>query len=98
MGVKHTTIKKAMTYVADNPYLATDELIQVPVHELVVRALFDIANTPDASVRGSLGRANKARKIIFDRMVGKRRAGSHPATRTETPIEFIDLTGEELEA
>lgn len=87
-----------MNYVADNPVLTTDELIQLPVHELVVRALFDIANTPDATVRGSLGRANRARKIIFERMVGKRRAGSHPATRTERTIEFVNLTGEEIES
>ena len=39
-----------------------------------------------------MNRANKARKMILDRLVGKRRAGSHPATRTEVRLEFIDLT------
>jgi hypothetical protein len=30
--------------------------------------------------------------MILDRLVGKRRAGSHPATRTEVQIDFVDLT------
>jgi hypothetical protein len=59
----------------------------------VCRNLFEIANRPDAGQRGSMSRANKARKMILDRLVGKRRAGSHPATRNEVPIEFVDLTG-----
>lgn len=95
--MKSVTVRQAMQNVADYPELMTDELIQVPVHELICRALFDIANRPDASQRGSMARANKARKMILDRMVGKRRAGSHPATRTEMRIEFVDLTGGELE-
>ena len=42
-------------------------------------------------------RANKARKMILDRMVGKRRPGSHPATNEGEQIDFVDLTGGELE-
>lgn len=95
--MKHVTVQQALQYVADNPDLATDEVTQLPVWELVSRSLYEIANKPDASVRGSLTRANKARKMILDRLVGKRRPGSHPATRQETPIEFVDLTGRELE-
>jgi hypothetical protein len=87
------TIRQALQNVADNPVMLTDEWIQVPVHELVARALFDIANRPDANQRGSMARANKARKMILDRLVGKRRAGSHPATKVQVEIEFIDLTG-----
>lgn len=90
--MKTVTIQQALKQVADYPVMLTDELIQVPVHELVARALFEISNTPDASVRGSYTRANKARKMILDRLVGKRRAGSHPATRTVTQLEFADLT------
>jgi hypothetical protein len=97
VGVKRITIRAALQNVADNPKLLTDELIQLPVHELVCRNLFEIANRPDAGQRGSLARANKARKMILDRLVGKRRAGSHPATRTEVSIDFVDLTGGELE-
>lgn len=95
--MKHLTVQQALQLVSENPDMSTDEVTQVPVHELVSRALFDIANQPDASVRGSLARANKARKMILDRLVGKRRSGSHPATRVETPIEFVDLTGGAIE-
>lgn len=90
--MKTVTIRQALQNVADNPVIQTDELIQVPVHELVCRNLFEIANHPDAAERGAMNRANKARKMILDRLVGKRRAGSHPATRTEVRLEFIDLT------
>lgn len=90
--MKHVSIRQALQNVADNPVLATDEIVNVHVHELVARALYEIANRPDASQRGSMTRANKARKMILDRLVGKRRAGSHPATRTQVPIEFEDLT------
>lgn len=89
---KHVTIRQALQNVADNPELETDEIVWVHTHELVARALFEIANRPDASVRGSMARANKARKMILDRLVGKRRAGSHPATRIDVPLEFEDLT------
>ena len=94
--MKPVTIRQALQQVADYPVPLTDELIQMPVHELVSRALFDIANRPDASQRGSMTRANKARKMILDRLVGRRRPGSHPATNTVVEVEFIDLTGGEL--
>lgn len=90
---KQVTIKDALQRVADNPVLYTDEVIQLPVHELVCRNLFEIANKPDANQRGSMARANKARRMILNRLVGKRRAGSHPATRNEVSLEFVDLTG-----
>ena len=94
--VKHMTVQAALQHVSENPVMHTDELTQVAVHELVCRALFEVANSPDAKVRGSMARANKARRLIFDRMVGKRKSGSHPATRTEMVIEFEDLTTGEL--
>lgn len=90
---KQVTIRDALQRVADYPRPLDDDVIQHPVHELVCRNLFEIANKPDASERGSMTRANKARKMIFDRLVGKRRAGSHPATRSEIQVDFVDLTG-----
>lgn len=90
--MKHITVTQALQIVADNPELATDEVTQVRVYELVARSLYEIANNPDASRRGSMARANKARKMILDRLVGTRRPGSHPATRHDVPIEFVDLT------
>ena len=93
----NVTIRQAQQQVADYPVMLDDDLIQRPAYELVARALFEIANSPDANQRGAMARANKARKMIFDRLVGKRRAGSHPATRGEVQIDFVDLTGGELE-
>lgn len=95
--MKAVTIRQALQNVADHPVISTDEVIQLPVHELVCRNLFEIANHPDAAQRGAMVRANKARKMILDRLVGRRRAGSHPATRTEVTIDFIDLTAGALE-
>ena len=94
--MKKVTIRQALQQVADYPNLVDDDLTQMPVYEMVSRALYDIANRPDANVRGSMARANKARKMIMDRLVGKRRAGSHPATREVVQVEFYDLTGGEL--
>lgn len=88
------SVRQALQNVADYPVPLDDEVLRTPVNELIARTLFDIANRPDASVRGSLNRSNRARKMILDRMVGRRRAGSHPATRTEVTVDFIDLTGE----
>lgn len=94
---KTVSVKDALQYVADHPTPATDEMIQLPTWELISRELYTIANSPDATERGSLTRANRARKMILDRLTGKRRAGSHPATRTPTSVEFVDLTGKELD-
>lgn len=94
--MRTVSIRQALQNVADYPNMVDDDLLQKPAHELVARALFDIANRPDASVRGSMSRANKARKMILDRLVGKRRAGSHPATREAVQVDFVDLTGGEI--
>ena len=95
--MKSVTVRQALQNVADYPTPLDDEVIQSPVHELVARTLFDIANRPDASVRGSMSRANRARRMILDRMVGKRRAGSHPATRIRGRHRVRRPTGGELE-
>lgn len=92
--MKGTTIKEALQRVADYPNLIDDNWLELPVHELVARTLFDIANRPDPSERGSYTRANKAREMIFNRMVGKRRAGTHPAVSGDAELSFVDLTGE----
>lgn len=94
--MKTVSIRQALQQVADYPVPVDDEVVQHPIYELVARSLFDIANRPDAGERGSLARANKARRMILDRMVGKRRPGSHPATREVVQIDFVDLTGGEI--
>lgn len=85
-------IREALQRVADNPEPATDIVIDVHIHELVARTLFDIANNPDAKVRGSLQKATRAQKILMNRLVGLRRPGTHPAARESEGIEFLDLT------
>lgn len=91
------TIRQALQHVSDNPVMLDDVILTKPVHELVCRTLFDIANNPQANVRGSLKRANTARSMIFNRMVGRRRPGSHPATRTNNEVTFKDLTKGEIQ-
>lgn len=94
--VKIVTVRQALQQVADYPAMLGDDQLQKPVYELVARALYDIANRPDAAVRGSMTRANRARTIILNRLVGTRRSGSHPATREVTQLDFVDLTGEAI--
>ena len=91
------SIPQALQYVADNPVPNTDVTLDLPAHELVARTLFEIANNPDERVRGSIARATKAQKIIFNRLVGTRRPGSHPAHRDKTGVEFRDLTAGVIE-
>jgi hypothetical protein len=92
--MKNVSIRQALQHVADNPTLKTDVLLDVPVHELVSRTLFEIANGANISERGSLSRANAARTLIFSRLVGRRRAGSHPATNQKVELKFHPLAGE----
>lgn len=92
--MRHTTVRQALQYVADNPELVTDEVLVIHVHELIARTLFEIANTPMSGKRNANSRANVARSMIFNRLVGKRASGSHPATRKQTSVEFASLTGE----
>lgn len=95
--MRHVTIRQALQQVADNPEIATDDLLSLPVHELVSRTLFEIANTGSRTVREQQ-RANNARGIILNRLVGRRRTGSHPATKTEDAMKLDDLLGGELQA
>lgn len=85
------TVREALQRVANYPKLMTDDIIDLPAHELICRELFTIANNPDVKVRGASTRANRARKMIMDRLVGTRRAGTHPATTSEVELEFMDL-------
>jgi hypothetical protein len=87
------TVREALQYVADYPQPVDDEIITMHTGELIARTLFDIANKPDANVKGSLPRANKARKMIMDRLVGRRRAGTAPHQKTVVQLHMQDLTG-----
>jgi hypothetical protein len=88
------TIRQALQHVVDNPELKTDVMLDVHVHELVSRTLFEIANGVQVNDRRTLARANVARTMIFNRLVGRRRAGSHPATANRVEVDFVPLAGE----
>lgn len=94
--MKIVTIRQALQHVVDNPEMKTDDLISLPVHELVCRSLFEIANSAQINQRGSMTRANVARGMIFNRLVGRRRAGSHPVTQNRVDLKFVDLIGGEI--
>ena len=90
MGV---TIQQALTKVSEKWEAARDmDIIGTPVYELIGFTLFDIANSGDARIRGSIRRSTRAQKIIMNRMVGLRRPGSRPITREIDGLEFVDLT------
>ena len=90
MGV---TIQQALTRVSEKWESARDmDMIGTPVYELIGFTLFDIANSGDGRVRGSIRRSTRAKKIIMNRMVGLRRPGSRPITRENDGLEFVDLT------
>ena len=90
MGV---TIQQALTKVSEKWESARDmDMIGTPVYELIGFTLFDIANSGDVRVRGSIRRSTRAQKIIMNRMVGLRRPGSRPVTRENDGLEFVDLT------
>ena len=87
------TVQQALQKAADT-WQDDRELdwTMAPVHHLVALTLFDIANGGSTKERGSIGRATKAQKIILNRMVGLRRPGSRPISKTSDGIEFVDLT------
>lgn len=69
--MKHVSIRQAMQYVADNPEVPDNDLISLPVWELVSRTLFEVANSPTSNSTRSMRRANVARDIILKRLVGR---------------------------
>ena len=87
------TVREALQYVADYPQPVDDEVITMHTGELIARTLYDIANQPDASVRGSMSRANKARNMIMNRLAGRRRAGTAPHIKQANTLRMNDLTG-----
>jgi hypothetical protein len=97
MGVRrNVTIRQSLQYVADHPTMRTDNVLEIHVHELVARTLFEIANGADVHNPRSMRKANLARDMIFKRLVGKRRAGSHPATKKLVTLDFVDLAAHQV--
>lgn len=89
------TIREALQYVTKHEPTASP--VDMPVWEHIARALYEIANNPDPKVRGAMARATRAQTIIADRTVGKRRAGTKPARRSQSKLAFVDLTAGVIE-
>lgn len=87
------TVREALQHVADYPVPVDDDVITMHTGELIARTLYDIANKPDANVRGSLSRANKARRLILNYLAGRRRAGTAPHEKRTQRLQMTDLTG-----
>lgn len=87
------TVREALQHVADYPVALDDEVILMHTGELIARTLYDIANKPDANVRGSMARANKARRLIMNYLAGRRRVGTEPHQKSVVRLQMNDLTG-----
>ena len=90
--MSHKSIPDALEFVAKHSEPSSDSALEMPVWELVSRELFLIANSFNSKDRGSLNRATIAQGMLMDRMVGRRRPGTHPAQSKDTGIDFVDLT------
>lgn len=91
MGVKHRTVKEALEFVSKHP-TPSRLPIEMPVWELVSRQLFEAAHVV-AGNGTAMKRATAAQKIIFDRLAGKRKAGTHPAvSKGKRQLTVRDLT------
>ena len=90
------TVREALQHVADYPQPVDDEVITMHTGELIARTLYDIANKPDANVRGSMARANKARRLIMNYLAGRRRVGTAPHVKQTVSLRMNDLTGGEI--
>jgi hypothetical protein len=94
--MRKLTVREALQHVADYPQPVDDEVIRMHTGELIARTLYDIANKPDANVRGSMARANKARRLIMNYLAGRRRVGTAPHVKQVVSLKMNDLTGGEI--
>jgi len=90
--MRYVTIKQALERAARMKIDENTDMLALPVCDLVALTLYETANNPGRDDRGA-SRANFARRMIFDRMVGTRRTGSHPAVRAANALEIKDLGG-----
>lgn len=90
MGVKHKSVKEALEYVSRHPSPTTDP-INMPVWELIARQLYETAHQAGGT-RTQIKSTAAAQKMILDRVVGKRRTGTHPAVRKEEKVLLADFT------
>ncbi len=90
-GLKHKNVKEALEYVSRHP--VPDRVpIEMPVWELIARQLFEAAHVVNGNGQ-QMKRATAAQKIIFDRLAGKRKPGTHPAqSKGKRELKIMDLT------
>lgn len=86
------SVRAAMAKASKQPIGLPDNLLIAPVHELVCRSLFMIANDPNPRRKGAMRRASTAQKMVLDRLVGRRRAGTSPVRKSRETLQFVDLT------
>lgn len=90
---KNISVRKALDIVSKEPANNLyDVTLDTPVYLIISRILFDMANDPNPSVKGAMGRANQAQRMISLRTAGVRPAGTVPLTGEVETIEFLDLT------
>lgn len=91
MGIKHRNVKEALEFVAKHPTPSRSP-IEMPIWELVCRQLFEAAHGVGGT-NTALKRSTTAQKIIFDRLAGKRKPGTHPAqSKAKRELKVLDLT------
>ena len=90
--MKHKPIADALQYVADRDGPDNLDVIDRPAWVLVCENLYEHALSGNPKVRGSMGRATSASKIIMNRLGGRRKAGTQPAASGTVEVEFHDLT------
>lgn len=90
--VRNKTVQEALSYVGSHPPQSFEPTVDMPTWEVVGQLLYLIANSGNPRVRGSVARATRAQKMIWDRKVGRRAPGTHPATIKAEEINFKDLT------
>lgn len=91
MGIKHKTVKEALEFVARHPE-PTGMPIEMPIWELVCRQVFQAATVVGGN-GVTMKRSVAAQKIVFDRLAGKRKAGTHPAVaKGKRELKVLDLT------
>lgn len=91
MGIKHRTVKEALEFVSRHPF-ADRPPIEMPVWELISRQLFEASHVVGGNTT-TMKRTVAAQKMIFDRLAGKRKPGTHPASpRGKRELKMVDLT------
>ena len=90
--MKSKSVADSLEYVAAHPPQSFEPTVEMPTWEVIGQLLYLIAKSGNARERGSVDRATRAQKMIWDRKVGRRAPGTHPATIKAEEVNFKDLT------